>query len=394
MFKLKSLFPIISFEENCIKLAVFEKSEHKPHELFYKKINVNYDNTFANIINLSHVKQTIHELVKSADKFLGFNLNFYYLMLPNLKTEVVCKTTTQFKVLNGLCSIQLKKNYESKIALSNLNEQTERIAFAIKEWNLNDVSYKNYPTNLTGDRLSISYVSYECDNIVLQQIKKIFSEININVNKIVTNTIIYTNRDILYINDNYVCYYKNNKVEQFEISLKDVCKKISDLVSVPVDKLVSFLYLTHKVNVPIPLVNIYDEKYMSFTEVNQFVLTKLFNKFITEMMNTISSQVDINNIIIKGNDLFYSLANSKINFKSSNLSLNTAINVENNYGLIKDENLVSLLDCLDYVSNVNELPFNGVLTEFNGLNLLEKAWLSNIMLKIGIITTQSAAKLK
>jgi len=157
------------------------------------------------------------------------------------------------------------------------------------------------------------------------------------------------------------------------VSLKNVCKKVSDLVEVPTDKLLSFLYSTSGVKVAIPLANLYDAKYMSFTEINQFVLVKLFNNFVQQMMNDISTKVELNNIIIKGNDLFYSLANSNINFQTSNLGLNIKVNSKTNYRLIKDENLVSLLDCLDYVSNVEEPSNNGLLTELNGLNLLERA---------------------
>jgi len=133
MFKLKNLFPIISFEENCIKLAVFDKNENQSHELFYKKVNVSYDNTFNNVVNLAHIKSSIYELVKSADKFLGCNLNNYYLMMPNLKTDVVCNTTTEFQVVNGSCSASLKTNYENKISLSNLSDKKERIAYAINK---------------------------------------------------------------------------------------------------------------------------------------------------------------------------------------------------------------------------------------------------------------------
>jgi len=394
MFKLKNLFPIISFEENCIKVIVLDKNESKPNVMFYKKIKVNYDNTFANIINLSHIKSAIYELVKSADNFIGFNIASYYLMLPNLNTEVVYNTTTSFKVINGKCNEHIKNNYESKILLSNINDKNERIAYTIDKWNLDNTSHKNYPTGSKGDRLSISYVSYECDSIVLQQLKKIFSDVNVNVNKVVTNTTLYNNRDIIYFNDNYVTCYKDNKTVTLDISLKNVCTKVSELVDVPADKLLSFLYLTHDVKLPIPLANIYDEKFMSFTEINQFVITKLFNNFVSELMNEIVSKANINNIIIKGNDLFYTLANSNVSFKTSNLASNIVINSKTNCGLIKDENLVSLLDCLDYISNANEPSKNGFLTAFNGLNLLEKAWWINMMLKIGIITTQASAKLK
>jgi hypothetical protein len=117
MFNLKKVFAILSFEENIVKLVILENNKGKTNCIFYKQVNVEYDNTFADIDRCAKLNKILVNLTIEADKFIGINVKKYIINVSDIDVRIDTNISPVFKILNNIVMFDSKKNYLNKIQL-------------------------------------------------------------------------------------------------------------------------------------------------------------------------------------------------------------------------------------------------------------------------------------
>jgi hypothetical protein len=130
MYNLKSVFAIISLEENIVKLLVIDKQKKQNNFLFYDSVKVKYDYTLNNIINLSDLRNAIKNLTLKADKVLGFSIKRYMVNIPFLQCDKHECDSNEFCVVGGYSTNDLKSNLINKISLINEHHENKVILFS------------------------------------------------------------------------------------------------------------------------------------------------------------------------------------------------------------------------------------------------------------------------
>jgi len=397
MYKIGKVNKVISFEDGVVKLLVSEKTNGVYHELFFKKVNVEYDSTFKNVIHLTILKQAIYQLIKSADKFLGLSINSYDLSIPNLPTMVKNYNSIEFDVVGGVCDIDNLKHISSLLKFTNNDEKTSIIYKKNTSYILDGVKYDSYPMNRNGKKLSISFDAYEVNNMIVDEIKKIFKDINVNVGEILTAAVLYNGKNVLFVNEKSSHIFANGGEIELDKGIDYICsmmkKKLPyvEFESIPNKTLIDSMFTLRNVLIDIPVINIYEKNYKSYVEINQNVLRKLFKYGMRCFLTEVEKVSNASDLKIIGNDQTEMLLKS--NVKINNTSMHLVYEGDNEFNLLRNENMILIVDTLKFLDDKNETDNSNFLLDVR-TSILEKVWKQNIFLKVGLLSTSWAAKLK
>jgi len=375
MYRIGKVNKVLSFEDGVVKLLISEKTDGVYHELFFKKINVEYDSTFKNVIHLTIFKQAIYQLIKSADKFLGLSINSYDLSIPNLATMVKNYISPEFDVIGGICDIDNLKNINSLLEFTNNDEKISIIYKKNISYILDGQKYGSYPINKNGKKLSISFDAYEVDNIIVDEIKKIFNDVNVNVGKILTATVLYNDKNVLFVNEKSSHIFANGITMELNKGIDYICETMkkkfpyTEFESIPDKTLINSMFSLRNVLIDIPVINIYEKNYKSFLELNQNELRKLFKYGLRCLISEVEKVVNINDLKIIGNDQIEMLLKS--NAKINNAKLHLVYEGDNDFNLLKDENMILFVDSLKLLNDENEIDNSNFLLDVR-TKILEK----------------------
>ncbi|MDR2821486.1 MAG: hypothetical protein LBV53_00845 [Mycoplasmataceae bacterium] len=403
MFNLKKIFATISFEQNCIKVLVLDNTDAKLQYLFFDKVELDYSYDFSNIVNTHKIDSALKMLTTKVDNFIGMTINRYIVNIPFLNVEKNKYTSEIYDIENNICNDELKYKLLDSITIKDSEGDNVSFSTDIINWNLDGKISKEFPKNIFGNKLSYSYVSYFCNKVTISNIQNILHRNGINALSIVSNEhVAFGNQETLvWIDDNITSIYTNEKKTCLPFGINNITAGIKKDINVK-DKfklssishsLNSLCNIKHKV----PVMNIYDDSYMSFITLTQKSLMLLTKKHAEILVKDIESEINKvapnNNIIIMGSDIFHELANSKIEFNFKN----KAEIINNNFSsLISYQNISSILSAYEYVykkqlSCGKDIVYS--IDQYIDQTLTINASKQNALLKFGIVSTNWAAKL-
>jgi hypothetical protein len=341
MYNLKKIIGIVSFEENKIKLSIIDvKNINEPRYLYFDSREVNYTCDFSSTIDMNEVRVKVIELITNADDFSGIIVKRYVINIPFLKINVQNFKSPNFNILSGYCDKDFKNELFTKTKISNLLNEEISLFDKIIEWDIDGHPYNSYPMNKTGQNISFTYKSFLCSKVKHQSILNLFNNLGIYILGITTNQMFYENNDInIKVNDNATYFYQNNQEIKLNIGINDVFNTLNEKYkmknTLSMSEMITFISTTSYVKELVPLLNYYDNNYLSYTELNQKSLIKGFEQGFDEFTEVLTEQLtkycNFNNIIIKGNDNFDNLIRHNIKLKFDKFSVITKDRINTNH---------------------------------------------------------------
>ncbi|MDR2654379.1 MAG: hypothetical protein LBB39_03660 [Mycoplasmataceae bacterium] len=406
MYNLKSVFAIISLEENIVKLLVIDKQKKQNNFLFYDSVKVKYDYTLNNIINLSDLRNAIKNLTLKADKVLGFSIKRYMVNIPFLQCDKHECDSNEFCVVGGYSTNDLKSNLINKISLINEHHENKVILFSdITKWILDDVEYEIFPVNKAGNKIKYKYVNYLCEYNCFSFIKSVLENQGFSILAITTNEIVkYCNgTSSININDNETYIYHGNKTYKFNKGFNKVLEDVNTAINydLNIPDYLDSLMIVNPLKTSVPLVNFYTERYKSFKQLDSISLTNIIEKKYNNLLSEIYESILKNKIHLKeakvyGNNNICKFHLMNIPCKMENFFYCEKGNDKNIW--LNDKNINMLLEAIDFIhekqkkyNNENEIVYS--IDDFENSDVIEQAIIKNITNNLGIITTNWVAKL-
>lgn len=415
MFNLKQVYATINFERSKIKILIVEKTVQKTNCLYYDEICLTYLDENMHFINIGELHNKLTKLIKAADNFMGVNVKRYIVNIACLPLNIKFCTSAKFLVFDQILTWDHYNNYINKIKKLNSDTKEQILHVNPKKWFLDDHEYESFPLSNSGNDIHFEYYALGCNREITRQWHDLIDALKIK-------TIGFTNNSLgwssLFKNDqnknnvvidmksknSIVTIYKDNEIidvityQYGSIALTNNIKEILKIdKSIDISSILHNLNNLNYVNEQIGLINKYDEKFLSITEINSFDMKKclviVFKKIINDIYNTIICKINnANKIYLNVNDEMFNCIDL-INFDLLKLPIEIEL-LRNDIIGLEEKNVYNLLSSINYVYEMQMLgEFEYSIDNFVSQEMSFAQTKQNILLKLGLISTKWAAKL-
>ena len=407
MYNLKQVSTIIGFESKLIKILIVDNTTSNIHCLYSNSIQYSgFDQN--NLFNIDEVKKVLRSELIKAEKFIGAKISGWFLDIPNLQIGV------ETKIIDN-------KNFSNEIDLQSYIDNlppannTYTLRNVITKYIVNDQVKEQFPNR--AKNFKIEYVSYYASNSIITLCSTLCNDLGIEIFGFYNNAFAIKslfnkeNRSKLLIDVcddgiNLTCYGLNNIINRsIKINygidwLKNpIRRKLLIDDNNKIDNLINIIPLIKNVKVNPVIVNHHQDTYLAIAQCSISNLFKLVNKSIIEQFDRISSQFQehhFSEVILTCCNKFHDVY--KLINDISPIKINgTAIKfLENNVIGLENENNSYLLSAInDALVENNSLDSDQKcsIDPFILEDISSKQYQQKVIIKLGIISTNFAAKL-
>lgn len=414
MFNLKQVYANINFERSKVKLLIVEKTAHKVNCLYYNEIKQVYLDENMRFINVNELHKKLVDLIKEADDFMGINVKRYIVNISCLPLKMKFNTSPKFLAFDQVLTWNHCNNYINKIKNVNSNNDEQILHVNPKLWFLDNTEYETFPFSSAGGEIYFQYYALSCNRVILQQWHDLFDALKIKVINYLNNSLGWSS---LFANTNnhnvvvdikskstIITIYKNNEIidiETHQYGSNEIINNIKSILkidsSINISSLLNNLNTLDYVNEQVPVINKYDEKFLSITEATSLDLKKclmiVFKKFSSDICNIIKNKnINVDKINLNVNDDLFECI-GLVNFDLFQLPFKFEL-LRNEIVGLEEKNVCNILSSINYIYDLQTIgEFEYSIDNYVSQEAYLTQTKQNFLLKLGLISTKWAAKL-